>query len=143
MSRSPLSLVTSPYDRPVNTMARSPTLGCQIAPTYHHDAWISDSDSSSDGDSGGSAGAQEQVEDGQPDVEKVETARDTELARPSGPTPLQTGRTRSSRRMPLPEPVGFWHWSMVRILYSKQNTRNLSLLGWRQAARYQAVAANK
>jgi hypothetical protein len=116
MARSFLrSLEEHIYGRPENTMANTPALGCQIAPTYHHDAWPYDSDSSSD-DSGETNRAQEEVVAEQPDIEKAETAKDTELARPNAPTPLQSRRTKSSRRVMLQDPVGFWHWSMVRIL---------------------------
>jgi hypothetical protein len=100
-----------------NDMVAQPTLGCQIAPSYNHDEWPYNSDSSSDDDSGEVSVAQEQVLDHPQDLSKAETVKDVEALRPNGPTPLQSGRTRSIRRLPAPQQdsVGFWHWSMVRI----------------------------
>jgi hypothetical protein len=142
MARSSLSSEERAYSRPVNTMANTPALGCQIAPTYHHEAWPYDSDSSS-GDSGETSGAQEEVVAEQPDIEKAETAKDTEIARPDAPTPLQTRRTKSSRRAMLQDPVGFWHWSMVRMLRQRLDIGSSLLAGWCQTTRYQVVAANE
>jgi hypothetical protein len=94
-------------------MVHEPTLGCQIAPHYQHEAWPYSSDSSSDDGSAEGSVAQEEVEEDQPDIAKAETQRDIEPAAPiRRPTTL---RRKSSRKEPLPEPVGFWHWSMVCI----------------------------
>jgi hypothetical protein len=93
-----------------------PTLGCQIAPSYHHEAWPYNSDSSSDDESGEGSTAREEVAEGQPDIEKAETQRDVgEIVQASRPNTLQKGRTKSSRKEPAQDPVGFWHWSMVCI----------------------------
>jgi hypothetical protein len=98
------------------TMAPTPTLGCQIAPSYNHEEWPYSSDTSSDDGSQHTNVAQEQVAEEQPEIEKAETARDTELIRPAIPTPMQSFRTRASRKVQPQEPVGFWHWSMVCLL---------------------------
>jgi hypothetical protein len=98
-------------------MVAQPTLGCQIAPSYNHDEWPYNSDSSSDDESGELSVVQEQVADSPQDLERAETVKDVEALRPSRPAPLQSGSKRSSRRLPVPQqdPVGFWHWSMVRL----------------------------
>ncbi|OAL06466.1 hypothetical protein IQ06DRAFT_207984 [Phaeosphaeriaceae sp. SRC1lsM3a] len=96
-------------------MAPTPTLGCQIAPSYNHEEWPYGSDSSSEDESRQTSVAQEQVEGQQPDIEKTETARDGELIRPAAPAPMQSFQTRASRKAPPQEPVGFWHWSMAGV----------------------------
>jgi hypothetical protein len=92
------------------------TLGCQIAPSYNHEEWADSSGSSTDNEGDNSIG-QERVESDPRDLDKAETVKDPEMLRPGAPTPLQSGRTRSFRRPPAPQPdpVGFWHWSMVRL----------------------------
>lgn len=95
------------------TMAPTPTLGCQIAPSYNHKEWPYNSDSSSDDGSQHTSVAQEQVAVEQPEIEKAETARDPEMIRPAVSAPMQSFRTRASRKVQPQVPVGFWHWSMV------------------------------
>lgn len=103
-------------------MASAPTLGCQFAPSYNHETWPYNSDSSNDDESGNGSVAQEHVVEEEAHIEKAETARDADLVRPSARTPRQSGRLRSdlnisrnvSRKAPQQDPVGFWHWEMVR-----------------------------
>jgi hypothetical protein len=120
-----------------NNMA---TLGCQIAPSYNHEEWDDSSGGSTDNE--GDDIEQEQVENDSRDLDKAETVKDPEMLRPSAPTPLQNGRTRSFRRplAPQPEPVGFWHWSMVRLNTPAEN-KSLHSVGRRQITRSQAVAS--
>ncbi|KAH7077425.1 hypothetical protein FB567DRAFT_563451 [Paraphoma chrysanthemicola] len=73
-------------------MPATPTLGCQIAPSYNHEEWPYNSDSSSE-----------------------DTQEDEAEAPPTRPATLQQGRTRSSRKEAPLEPVGFWHWSMAGV----------------------------
>ena len=95
----------------------APTLGCQIAPDYD-DVSSSDSDSDSTNSEEG-----ERVESSERtrtaselNIEKAETQREVgEMPQPVRPSTLQRGRTRSSRKeQQTLEPVGFWHWQMVR-----------------------------
>lgn len=122
-------------------MVPTPTLGCQIAPSYNHEEWPYNASDSSSDDGGGVT--QEQVAQEQPEIEKAETARDTELLRPGVPTPMQSFRTRASRKVPAQEPVGFWHWSMVPIHVCPKKIKfrdSHCYLGWRQTPCSQVVA---
>jgi len=80
-------------------MSGAPTLGCQIAPAYDHEAWAYNTDSSSDDES-------EIDADTQAAIELAETAT---ASRPA------TLRTKSSRKEPQQAPVGFWDWSMAGV----------------------------
>jgi hypothetical protein len=94
----------------------------QIAPEYQREAIAedtSDSDSTISDEEAVSEERSNERDSGVPngvDIEKTETAT-TEAATvpPTRPTTLQKGRTRSSRAAPPCEPVGFWHYKMVRI----------------------------
>jgi hypothetical protein len=124
---------------PGKIMASAPTLGCQFAPSYNHETWPYNSDSSSDDESENGSVAQEQVAEGEADIEKAETARDADLVRPSALTPRQSGRLRSdlnisrkeSRKSPQQDPVGFWHWQMVRTAFEPEFRKLTHTLGRR------------
>ncbi|KAH8731524.1 hypothetical protein GQ44DRAFT_604878 [Phaeosphaeriaceae sp. PMI808] len=97
-------------------MTGTPQLGCQIAPSYNHEEWPYNSDSSSDDESGEDSVAREEVVDDQLNIDKVETQRDVQEHVPaSRPNTLQRGRTKSSRKEPQQAPVGFWDWSMAGV----------------------------
>jgi hypothetical protein len=108
-------------------MSRQPTLGCQIAPSYNHEDWPYNSDSSTDDDSGADDVAQEEEERQQvrrdhTDIEKAETAADAERLHHDNPTPSRgirpvTSTRTSTRKVPaqVQEPVGFWHYKMAGV----------------------------
>lgn len=88
-----------------------PTLGCQIAPDYSHEAWPYKSDSSeSESESEEHVGSALQSGSAPDalDLDRAETQGDDGMT----VTPAKT-RTRNSRKEVQQDPVGFWHWSMV------------------------------
>ncbi|KAF2684996.1 hypothetical protein K458DRAFT_301687 [Lentithecium fluviatile CBS 122367] len=107
-------------------MPTTPTLGCQIAPHYSHDAHTDSESDTSDSDSdriteveGRGSGEREEVEVvDHADLEKAETQQDSATTGTvTRPTTLQKGRTKSSRRGREERcpPVGFWHWQMAGV----------------------------
>jgi hypothetical protein len=113
-ARQPQSLLS------VKKMSRQPTLGCQIAPSYNHEEWPYDSESSTSDGSGGEEIAQEQVAEGEADIEKIETIQEMERTYPTpsrNVRPVATVRTKSSRKAQVQaeEPVGFWHYKMAGV----------------------------
>jgi hypothetical protein len=101
-------------------MSHQPTLGCQIAPSYNHEEWPYDSESSTSDGSGREGIAQEQVAEGEADIEKIETMEETERTYPNpsrNVRPVTTVRTKSSRKTQLQAeaPVGFWHYKMAGV----------------------------
>ncbi|UPX17674.1 uncharacterized protein EKO05_0008015 [Ascochyta rabiei] len=91
-----------------------PTLGCQIAPHYHHEQWLYNSDSgSTDSESEAERPVQEGIADDALAIEKV----DTQHSRGVTPalTKISTQRSRRSRKDASQDPVGFWNWQMAGV----------------------------
>ena len=88
-----------------------PTLGCQIAPHYDREQWPYNSDSDTTDTESEAESPQEQVEEPL-DIEKAETQHSRGLN--PALSKINTQRSKRSRRDAPQEPVGFWHWQMVR-----------------------------
>ncbi|KAL6709658.1 hypothetical protein ACN47E_001086 [Coniothyrium glycines] len=94
-----------------------PTLGCQIAPHYDHEAWPFNSDSSS------TESEHEEHTEARDEAPSNWEAINTEKTHtneldgvpPSRPTTLQQKRTKSSRKDAPEASVGFWHWKMAGV----------------------------
>lgn len=131
------------------------TIPWQIAPHYDNDH-ESSSDTESDSSENEEEPRFEEIRDhstqstpigGQDDLlEKTETQQDNiGLAVSARPTPLQKGRTRSSRKEEPCPPVGFWHYKMVRSFVLRLDREEPSLIKivWCETPRDQAVATYK
>jgi hypothetical protein len=90
-----------------------PALGCQIAPHYDHEQWPYNTDSdSTDSESEAESPVQSGIANDELAIEKAETQH----SRGINPalSKVNTQRSRHSRKDAPQEPVGFWHWKMVR-----------------------------
>lgn len=95
-----------------------PTLGCQIAPDYSHEAYSSTTDSSdtdSDTEDNTISNVAALGTSNAIDVEKIETQGDIGPSSFGTPSIPQRTRTRNSRTQAQSDPVGFWHWSMAGV----------------------------